>query len=1101
MRTSLALAPGTVGVTATLCALSLLAQAPSAVAAPNFSLQGRVVAALPQPGTPTVAVARAFVANAPQPTSLTRPILLPNIQVSLRNASTKVMSAPVSTNPQGYFAIHNLDEGRYQVCVSGAGFTSRCEDRIVSVSRPAQILDHLIEIAPEASALVGAVRLADGTTPCFWYRPSINPQPLVAKVSLLDASSKVVAGPVSGNALGQYVLPVASGVSGARLRVECDAASTVSPVSTVAGAVLKDVSINNRAPVIQALDFTKGGTGVRAANAGDTIRVSVLASDPDGDPLHYAWVDDSGRNLGLPDAPSVDWPLLNATALNTIHVQVTDGKGGFATLSRAIPGGNSSISFDGRVFDRLTGGSIAAVTVSINHVSVKSNAAGLFRARVPDAPQFVLNATKPGYALTSLILRSRANSLAVPLDAAQVVSVNGGTGGVVRIPPGGCTCLCVPGKPGGRPTHGHDRDRHADHDRDRDKDRDKDDEDGDDHEGGDTHGGGNCARANPAQEATVTLPAGALVSSTGARVSGAVSIEGFQYDLSQPNPIPGDFGAIYKGKGVRLGTFGALHIQPRDVQGHALAMAPGKKATISIPIQAAQLAVAPPVIPLFHYDETQGLWVEDGTLTRTGGRYVGQISHFSAFNADTVFPGGACLKVLLDNSFVMPVTLDATYFDPAVGSFNHNGFVTSDTTIGVERMAVNQNFTLKITDSQPSTVSVVLNSGPGLDPVLFPGGLDTDQVNFSHCNGPVQVSNNLVPGAAQQPTFLEFAGIGNATSAANYQAATGAQTGGPKATLNAWKTVNGFNLNGTPASGEASAIYFNNGDLKFGRDMHCRVNASNVLACYVSNFGTVGTDDAVSAIADANAYEASGQTNPAPTATVTMEYDPNQGANAVQFWAYKADGSYFGNPPPALDNQGGKFMPEICMGCHQGTYSQAAGAVVAGAKFLFFDLDSFKDGSGNFFTALTVPAGVETQFHTLNNMVANTSPPAAITTLINQVWYANTTPTTPFTFGTGAAQLPGQPFIVSGVDHAPLYDSVVKIVCRTCHVASFLPWESFSAMDGAKLSIHALACGPGAPEMPNAQVPWLNYWANNRGATLASELSLNQPTFNGCPAP
>jgi hypothetical protein len=68
-------------------------------------------------------------------------------------------------------------------------------------------------------------------------------------------------------------------------------------------------------------------------------------------------------------------------------------------------------------------------------------------------------------------------------------------------------------------------------------------------------------------------------------------------------------------------------------------------------------------------------------------------------------------------------------------------------------------------------------------------------------------------------------------------------------------------------------------------------------------------------------------------------------------------------------------------------------------------------------------------------------------------------------------------------------------------VASFIPWDSFSLMDGSKSSIQALACGPGAPEMPNAQVPWLNFWANNRGATLASELSLNQPTFNGCPLP
>jgi len=43
---------------------------------------------------------------------------------------------------------------------------------------------------------------------------------------------------------------------------------------------------------------------------------------------------------------------------------------------------------------------------------------------------------------------------------------------------------------------------------------------------------------------------------------------------------------------------------------------------------------------------------------------------------------------------------------------------------------------------------------------------------------------------------------------------------------------------------EAKAIYFNNGDLKFGRDMHCRVtnNTPGAIACYVSNFGDVGHD-------------------------------------------------------------------------------------------------------------------------------------------------------------------------------------------------------------------------------------------------------------------
>ena len=107
----------------------------------------------------------------------------------------------------------------------------------------------------------------------------------------------------------------------------------------------------------------------------------------------------------------------------------------------------------------------------------------------------------------------------------------------------------------------------------------------------------------------------------------------------------------------------------------------------------------------------------------------------------------------------------------------------------------------------------------------------------------------------------------------------------------------------------------------------------------------------------------------------------------------------------------------------------------------------------------------------------------------------------PFTFNQGAAQLPGQPFIhqPGNIHHEPLYDSVVKIVCRTCHVAlSGREWNSFDQMSGEAGFIHSLACAP-TLKMPHAEVPWRRFWQQNLSATLASELSFDQPTLNGCP--
>jgi hypothetical protein len=506
----------------------------------------------------------------------------------------------------------------------------------------------------------------------------------------------------------------------------------------------------------------------------------------------------------------------------------------------------------------------------------------------------VLNVTKPGFALHSQVLNTLAVGIPVPLNPVQIATVNGGTGGVIGIGAGNgsaggngncgdCDCRCGLRRAGD----------HCDNDRDRvlvDTDntrviverlRHHENEMG-------------CGKVDPAAAGNlgVTFTAGSFVTASGASYTGQVSVEGFQYDF-QNKPIPGNYGGVYGGKPVRIASFGAFHLLPRDAAGNPLKMAPGKSAQVSVPIQTAQLTIAPATMPFFYYDEGSGLWQEEGTLTRNGDRYVGQIQHFSVFNADTTFTDGACVKVDLDSSFTLPVTLDAFYFDNGTNTFHHNGTSALQPVIGTERITPNQSFTLTITDSNPShaPVSVALFFGPSLPSAdWYQGqpGIDVDQVNFSHCNGPVQVYNQVIPSV--EPYFLGqvFGPPSITDNSAAYQSATQAGPAQPRNTLNGWKTLNGFNTNGVivPGSGEASGIYFNNGDLKFGRDMHCRQNvATKAMACYVSNFGVVGTDDATLVVPQAEAYEAGGQgfTNPAvtlPGATVAMEYDPVKG---VQF--------------------------------------------------------------------------------------------------------------------------------------------------------------------------------------------------------------------------
>jgi hypothetical protein len=271
--------------------------------------------------------------------------------------------------------------------------------------------------------------------------------------------------------------------------------------------------------------------------------------------------------------------------------------------------------------------------------------------------------------------------------------------------------------------------------------------------------------------------------------------------------------------------------------------------------------------------------------------------------------------------------------------------------------------------------------------------------------------------------------------------------------------------------------------------MHCQVTAILSIACYVSNFPTVS---------DAETYEASGQTGFAPIATVAMEYNPASGPNAVQFWAYKSDGTYL--QTPSLDSQGPKPIPEICLACHQGNYTDQAGATVTGAAFLPFDMDSFLDAANTPLPkSAEVNAAVQYQFHLLNDLVLHTNPPPGVTQLIN-LWYSGPDAIVPFRFGYGAAQLPGQPFLVEPGDihHEPLYDNVVKLVCRTCHVPqSGAELNSFNQMLGLGSLIRSLTCAP-TLTMPHAEVPWTAFWAASLSSTLVSELG-DEAFPAGCP--
>ncbi|MBF9219824.1 carboxypeptidase-like regulatory domain-containing protein [Hymenobacter ruricola] len=98
------------------------------------------------------------------------------------------------------------------------------------------------------------------------------------------------------------------------------------------------------------------------------------------------------------------------------------------------------------------------------------------------------------------------------------------------------------------------------------------------------------------------------------------------------------------GKTQKLKTFGAMRVELEDGAGQALQLAAGQRATLRFPVPASMRGAAPATIPLWHFDEAKGLWVEEGSASLTGGEYVGTVGHFSSWNADQIVGPSAFIK-------------------------------------------------------------------------------------------------------------------------------------------------------------------------------------------------------------------------------------------------------------------------------------------------------------------------------------------------------------------------------------------------------------------------------------------------------------------------
>jgi len=189
----------------------------------------------------------------------------------------------------------------------------------------------------------------------------------------------------------------------------------------------------------------------------------------------------------------------------------------------------------------------------------------------------------------------------------------------------------------------------------------------------------------PNSTAQVILPADGLVPQNGGSAAGTVTVSVTPINpATDPSLMPGDFTGVTAGGGgnTPIESFGALGVDIRDTTGTRYTLAPGKTATIRIPF--GTLSSTPPTtIPLWYFNETTGVWQEEGTATLQGTGanryYEGPVVRFTRYwNADrateTIFVSG-CVRDVNNQpvSDMLVKTIGRDYSGTAVAVTKQDG--------------------------------------------------------------------------------------------------------------------------------------------------------------------------------------------------------------------------------------------------------------------------------------------------------------------------------------------------------------------------------------------------------------------------------------------
>lgn len=350
---------------------------------------------------------------------------------------------------------------------------------------------------------------------------------------------------------------------------------------------------------------------------------------------------------------------------------------------------------------------------------------------------------------------------------------------------------------------------------------------------------------------------------------------------------------------------------------------------------------------------------------------------------------------------------------------------------------------------------------------------------------------------------------------------------GAKLTLVDWLSANGFQPLQDNYGADAHAIYLNNFDLGFGRDMYMKIGQCDAGANALPLQDRIGKCDVASVVINYSTVESAAK-RLNPILAVAMEYSsgPYKAERFTKFFVYAPDrrtGQWKRVTSVNLDGRGEKFVPQACTVCHGGV----PGTVTAGlysnggdvnAGFLLWDLDSFlySDTEPSLLDASLkqkfTRSGQEAQLKLLNSgaylTLADPNRFAAARELV-EGWYGG--PGLPHSkFDGGVTPSGWQASLgvdgISGTnDDVPstaptIYHNVFAQHCRACHVYHVpgnTPHQLSMSSYREFVDAPRLAQRLGQGVMPFARMTMDRLWESSRGNELLDHIRNARPDQAG----